>query len=140
MLVEEKIILACSIPYYKASIHKDHSLENLAKQDFITYRQDARTINNWFRHHFGKLNAHFHIVLTVDSHQAVISAIKHHVGLGIVASHLVKEEIQNARIIPIKTTRPEIINQISLVQLKDKIPTLTEKAFFNFLLKNVQYL
>lgn len=136
-VAEEKIILACSKQYYAKSIKKDHSFQHLIRQKFITYRQDAENIKSWFKHHFKKSNIQLHAVLTVDSHQAIISAIQHHVGMGIVASHIVGKEIKQGKIIGIKTSKPEIRNQISLTQLQDKIPTLTEKVFIKFLLNNI---
>jgi len=50
----------------------------------------------------------------------------------------VNKEIKRGRIIGIKTSKPEIRNQISLTQLQDKIPTLTEKIFEKFLLKKIK--
>ncbi len=137
-VAEEKIILACSKEYYEKSIKKDHSFKHLLHQNFITYRQNAQVIKSWFKHHFGKSNLHLQPVLAVDSHQAIISAIQHNVGMGIVASHLVSKEIQRGQIIGIKTSKPDIRNQISLTQLQDKIPTLTEKTFQKFLLKEIK--
>lgn len=137
-VAEEKIILACSKQYYAKSIKKDHSFKHLTLQNFITYRQDAQNIKSWFRHHFKKSNIRLQSVLTVDSHQAIISAIQHHVGMGIIASHIVSKEIQRGTIIGIKTLKSEIRNQISLTQLQDKIPTLTEKIFIKFLLKEIE--
>lgn len=137
-VAEEEIILACSKEYYEKSIKKDHSFKNLLLQNFITYRQDAQVIKSWFKHHFGKSNLHLQAVLTVDSHQAIISAIQHSVGMGIVASHIVSKEIKRGQIMGITTSKPEIKNQISLTQLQDKIPTLTEKIFEKFLLKKIK--
>jgi len=137
-VVEEGVILACSRQYYKRSVKQDHSFKSLAKQDFITYRHDAHAINNWFRHHFGKLHPSLHIVLTVDSHQTVINAIQQHLGMGIVSSHLVKKEIQGGEIVRINTSKAEIINQISLAYLKDKAPTITETVFETFLLERIK--
>ncbi len=137
-VAEEEIILACSKEYYEKSVKKDHSFKHLTLQNFITYRQDAQVIKSWFKHHFGKSNTQLQTVLTVYSHQAIISTIQHHVGMGIVASHLVSNEIKRGRIIGIKTSKPEIRNQISLTQLQDKIPTLTEKIFEKYLLKEIK--
>lgn len=139
-VAEEKIILACSKQYYAKSIKKDHSFKHLIHQNFITYRQDAQNLKSWFRHHFKKSNIHLQSVLTVDSHQAIISAIQHHVGMGIVASHIVSKEIKQDRIIGIKTSKTDIKNQISLTQLQDKIPTLTEKVFIKYLFSNIERL
>jgi len=137
-VAEEKIILACSQRYYVKSIKSDHSFKNLINQNFITYRQDAHNLKSWFKHYFKKSNVRIQSVLTVDSHQAIITAIQHHVGMGIIASHIVSKEIQQGTIIGIKTSKSEIRNQISLTQLQDKIPTLTEKTFIAFLLKKIE--
>jgi len=137
-VAEEEIILACSKEYYERSVKKDHSFKHLTVQKFITYRQDAQVIKSWFKHHFGKSNIHLQTVLTVDSHQAIISAIQHSVGMGIVASHIVIKEIKRGQIIGIKTSKPEIRNQISITQLQDKVPTFTEKIFEKFLLKEIR--
>ncbi len=137
-VAEEKIILACSRQYYEISIKKDHSFKHLTLQDFITYRQDAQNIKTWFKHHFGRSNIRPHSVLTVDSHQAIVSAIQQHVGLGMIASHIVRKEIQAGTIIAIRTSKSDYRNQILLTQLQDKIPTLTEKIFMEYLLKEIE--
>ncbi len=137
-VVEEEVILACSRQYHEKFIKNDHSFQKLIQQKFITYWHNAQTVKYWFKHHFDKNNVKFQVVLTVDSQQAVISAIKHDAGLGIVASHLVNEEIKHGLIVPINTSRSKIINQISLVVLQDKIPTLTEKVFQKFLIEKIQ--
>jgi DNA-binding transcriptional LysR family regulator len=137
-VVKEEVILACSKQYYEKSVKMDHSLKNLSRQNFITYRHNRQALKNWFKHHFGKYNLNFHVVLTVDSHQAVISAIYHHLGLGVIASHQVNEKIQKGQVIRIDTSKAQIINQISVVHLQDKIPTLTEKVFEKFLVKKIK--
>jgi len=58
--------------------------------------------------------------------------------MGIIASHLVSKEINEGQIIAIKTSKSEIKNEISLTQLLDKIPTVTEKVFLKFLLNEIE--
>jgi hypothetical protein len=65
----------------------------------------------------------------VDSVQVVIAAIKHHLGLGVIVSHLVAQEISNATIIPVRIPSKKVINKISLLQLLGKIPNRSEKTF-----------
>lgn len=136
-VVEEEVILACSSRYYDNRIKRDHSFKNLSEQNYIAYQDSAQTVKNWFRHHFNKSGVKLHVALTVDSQQAIISAIKHHAGLGIVATHLVRNELEQGLIVPVETTSPGIINQISLVQLQDKVLTLAEKTFQKFLLEEI---
>jgi len=137
-VVEEEVILACSRQYYEKSVRGDLSFTSLLRQNFITYRKDLQTIKQWFKHHFSKPNIHVRDVLTVDNHEAVISAIKHNVGMGIVSSHLVNNELRDGQIIHIKTSKLEIMNSISLVHLQDKIPTFTEKVFEKYLVDKIK--
>ncbi|GBC60854.1 LysR family transcriptional regulator [Desulfonema ishimotonii] len=128
-IVEEEIVLACSGEYHARHVEHDHSFEHLVTRDFIAYGLSALPLKNWFRHHFGKAFSRLNIVMAVESHQTVVAGIKHHMGLGVVASHVVHGEISRGEIVPVTTSEKEVINRISLVQLQDKIPTLTEKAF-----------
>jgi DNA-binding transcriptional LysR family regulator len=109
----------------------------LRRQNYIAYRHNAQTLKNWFKHHFGKYNVNLNVVLTVGSHQAVIAAINHHVGLGVVASHMVNENLNSGQVVRIESSKAQIINQISLVHLQNKIPTHTEKVFEKFLVGKI---
>lgn len=137
-VVEEEVILACSKRYHETAMGGDHSFISLSKQNFISYKKDLQTIKQWFKHHFPKTNIQVNDVLTVDNHEAIISAIKKDIGLGIVASHLVRSDIFAGHVVHIKTPASEIINKISLVHLQDKIPTLTEKVFEKYLVDKIR--
>ncbi|MCK5912633.1 MAG: hypothetical protein KAG12_02060, partial [Desulfuromusa sp.] len=78
------------------------------------------------------------IVMTLDSHEALLSALKLGMGLGVATAHLVWDEIQRGEVIPITTVKPNMVNMISLVQLQDKVPTLTEKTFRDFMITKMQ--
>jgi len=132
-LIEEEVVLACSKRYYEREIKGNHSFENLASKEFISYQKSSLTLRNWFKYHFNKFPIGLNRVLTVDSHQAVITGIRNQLGMGVIASHIVKKDIKRGKIVPVKTEKKSVINRISLVQLQDKIPTLTEKTFINFL-------
>ncbi len=137
-LLTERMLLVCSREYYESQIKGDHSLVNLIDKDFITDEDDPVILNFWFRNHFGKIPDKLNIVMNVDSHEALLSGLKLGMGLGIATGHLIWEEIQRGDVIPITTAQQTMVNWISLVQLQDKIPTMTEKAFRDFLLKEVQ--
>lgn len=137
-VVEEEVILACSRQYHERYLQGDYSFTSLSQQNFISYRKDLQVIKQWFKHHFSKPNIRVRDVLTVDSHQAVISAIKSNVGLGIVASHLITEQLRQGSIVQIKTSNSELMNSISLVHLQDKFPTCTEKVFERYLVDKIR--
>ncbi len=137
-LLTERMLLTCSREYYAEHIRGDHSLGNLLKQDFITDEDDPSILALWFRHHFDKMPDNLHIVMTQDSHEALLSGLKLGMGVGIATAHLIWDEIRSGEVIPITTARDAMVNMISLVQLQDKVPTLTEKVFRDFLLREVQ--
>ena len=132
-LIDEEIIMACSKAYYEREINQDHSFENLSAKEYISYQKTSLTLKNWFKHHFQKFPPRLNRVLTVDNHQAVINGIKNHLGMGVIASHIARRHIKRGNIIPVKTANHDVINTISLVQLLEKVPSLTEKTFINFL-------
>jgi len=136
-LIEEEVILACSKSYYDREIKGDHSFENLAKKEFISYQKSSLTLKNWFKHHFNRFSVELNRVMTVDSHQAVINGILSDLGMGVIARHIVNRAIEKQKIIPVGTHQKDVINKISLVQLQDKIPSLTEKTFIQFITEDI---
>jgi DNA-binding transcriptional LysR family regulator len=137
-IVDEKIILTCSKEYYRSRVKNNLSFESLSHQDFISYTDEATIIKGWFKNHFKKSPAKIRKILTVDDHNTIVSAVMHNLGIAVVASHLVKEELQSGDMIAIKTEKTDIVNTISLVQLMNKRPTLAEKTFSRFLIHEVQ--
>ncbi|MCP3941611.1 MAG: LysR family transcriptional regulator [Desulfobacteraceae bacterium] len=137
-LLGEEVILACSKIYYDREIKGDHSFETLAVKEFISYQKSSLTLRNWFKHHFNRFPIGLNRVMTVDSHQAVINGIRNHLGMGVIAAHIVGNAIGRGEIIPVSTSKKDVINKISLVQLQDKVPSLTEKIFISFLKADIK--
>ncbi len=137
-LLKEEMILVCSQDYYQQHIDGDHSFKNLLNKEYITDEDDPSTLDLWFKHHFHKNVENLNIVMTLDTHEALISALKLGMGVGVATAHLVWEEIQRGDIVPITTLQANMVNMISLIQLQDKVPTLTEKKFRDFMIKGMQ--
>ncbi len=137
-LIKEELILVCSQSYYQKEIGADHNYRNLIKKDFITDEDEHTILIQWFKHHFRKAPENLNIVMTLDSHEALVSGIKLGMGLGIASAHLVWQEVQQGEVVPITTAKENMVNMISLVQLQDKIPTLTEKTFRDFMIAGMQ--
>jgi len=128
-VIEEKVVLACSKIFFSTHLSQAPSYEDLAASTFISQELDGRALSNWFLHHFGKSPTKLNIIMTVAHHQAVVSGVRHHMGLGIVVNHLVWDDVQSGKIIVIKEMEPQATNKISVVRLLDKVPTLTERTF-----------
>lgn len=137
-LLTERMLLVCSRDYYEQEIQGDHSLKNLIQKEFITDEDDPSTLDVWFNHHFRKKADNLNIVMTIDNHQALVSGLKLGMGLGVATAHLIWNEIRRGELIPVTTAQGYVVNMISLVQLQDKKPTLTEKTFRDFMLTEVQ--
>jgi len=137
-LAEETFVLAASKEYFENNMQKGVSFETLRSMDFITDEHEPFILKHWFWYYFKKLISKFNIIMAIESHQALLNCVRLGMGLAITAEHLIWNEIQTGKIVPIFPTKEKVINQISLVQLRDKEPTLTEVAFQTFLKRQIQ--
>lgn len=137
-LIDEELTLICSAEYYSREIKRDHSYENLIEKDFISDEHDHMFLRHWFLHHFKKSNVRPNVVLTVESHQANLRCVQLGMGLTTTSSHMVWKEIAAGSIVPVTTDTPNAINTISLVELQDKVPTITEKTFHTHFKQSMQ--
>ena len=137
-LIEEELAMICSRDYYDREIRGDHSCDNLITKEFISDEHDDSFLRHWFAYHFGTVARQPNIVVMVESHQANLRCVKLGMGLTITSSHMVWKEIAEGSMVPINTAKPNAINTISLVQLQDKIPTVTEKTFHRYIRKHMQ--
>lgn len=133
----EKLVLVCTAKYYDQSIKGNHNYQTLSQCSFISYQLHAPAIKSWFRYYFNKLSVPILPVLSVESVKGVIGAIREHLGLGVVPSYLIENEIRQGEMIVIKPESIDLINNISLVRLLDKIPNLTEKEFVKFFKESI---
>lgn len=135
--IHEEIVLACSADFYTQQIDGNHSFRHLVGQRFISDEEDHALLYHWFQHHFRRAAPELEIVMNIDSHMGLIHGLRLGMGLGMVSAHLVWDDIHEGRLRAVRTDRPNIINHISLIQLQDKIPTLTEKTFIAFLKQEI---
>ena len=137
-LAEETLVLAGSKEYFKNKMNKKTSFETLVSMDFITDEHEPVILQHWFWHYFKKPVPKFNIIMAIESHQALLNCVRLGMGLAITADHLIWNEIETGKIIPIFPTKEKVINSISLVQLRGKKPTLTEDVFQIFFKKQIQ--
>ncbi len=140
-LIKETFILACSQGYFKDRLKKNISFENLVTMEFLTDEHDPVILRHWFRHYFKRPLPDLNFVMAIDSHPAMLSCIRLGMGLGITSSHLIKADERNRGVVPIVPIFPEgekAVNHISLVQLRNKKPTFTDKIFQDYLIKEMK--
>lgn len=138
IVFEEELVLACSKKYYEEHVKGDHSYNHLSRLDYINYHAYDLVLVSWYKHHFGKTHMNLNVVFVADSAPTVKSAIKHHMGLGFTSPHLIWDDLETGEIRIIKTEKNEVKNRIALVQLKDKIHSLTERTFQGFFKKQIK--
>ena len=137
-LIDEELVLICSDTYYDQYIQGDHSLSILQSLDYISDEHDSLYLQHWFAHHFGQQNLEIKVVMMVESHQASLHCVRLGMGLTVTSHHLVWQDIKAGKIVAINTTNQNAKNTISLIQLQDKKPTITEKSFHLYLTEQMQ--
>jgi DNA-binding transcriptional LysR family regulator len=132
-LVDEPLILAGSAKYLRKRLKNGVSFESLSRCQFIAYQAAAPELTEWFTHHFGRPLRQPDIVLVVDGVHAVISAVRNHLGLGIVPLYLVAQAIRKKELARILTGKDEIKSRISLLRMPQRKPGIAERLFVEFL-------
>ncbi len=133
-LFEERMTLLCSRDYFAQHGLETANFETLAACDFLTHQSQTFDLKSWFRHHFDRVPPKLNIALTVDDSHALFEAVKLSLGLAVLGSHLAEGELQRGELRAVFTGPADEINRISLVQLLDKKPSLTERTFVKHLL------
>ena len=130
LVAQEELVLACSARYSKqAGLGAKPSAQQLRACSFLDYSPHAPAVNGWFEHHYGLASPKPRLALAAESVQAQISAMKNGMGLGVVPRYLIAEELKRGEFVQVKTRKPELVNKISLLRLKDGAPGAAEKAF-----------
>lgn len=127
-IVKEEFVLACSKQYYEKNIH-NAGYEELINQQYVSYKTDIALFRSWFKLHFEQTPSSLNTVFIADDARALIATIEKGVGIGMVVSHLISDQISKGTIIPLKPTRKKLDNTIACVQFKNKLETTTEHFF-----------
>jgi DNA-binding transcriptional LysR family regulator len=127
-VVHEEFILACSRHYYESNIETP-TYDNLLRLNYIGYKRDLALFHSWFSLHFDKEPVSLKMPFSVDSAQAIISAIELDLGLGITVSHFMTQQINEGSIVPILVTEKKLKNTIACVRFREKKQTITETGF-----------
>lgn len=137
-IYQEELVLACSSPYYQSHIREDHSFKLLSTLNHIPYHEGQEATYKWFQHHFGKVPS-LNSTLSIDGAASVATAITKGFGLGVVPTYMIQSEIQNRKVRIIETKKSPLINQIIVLQLKDKIESRAEKSLLSLLQTDLAY-
>lgn len=132
-LVDEPLVLAGSCAYIREHLYAGISAENLQKCQFVAYKSHAPELIDWFFHHFGCNVRQLNIVLTVESVHAVISAVRQHMGLGIVPQYMVQNAIERKELELVQGRTDEIRSRISFVRPPGRKMGVAERLVIDLL-------
>ena len=132
-VMEEHLVLVGERSYEAARLSGSRAFGRLAEASFVEYQAAAPAVRGWFHHHFGRVPPRLDLAMTVESVQAVLTAVRHGMGLGVVPSHTVAVELEAGTLVAIGTRKRAIVSRVSLVRVLDKVPSRAEKAFVRFL-------
>ena len=128
-LMLENFILVCSKEYYESRIKGDFSYAHLSTLDYMTDENEPIILNHWFWFYFKKTMPELNMVMAIEAHQALMACIRKGMGMAVSSYHLFDREIEQKQIIPIFPEQKKLINTISMVSLKDAVPTVAQKLF-----------
>ena len=132
-LMLENFIMACSKEYYEKRIKGDLSYEHLSGLDFMTDENEPIILNHWFWFYFKKSMPKLNMVMAIEAHQALMACIRNGMGLAVTSLHLFEKQIAQKEIIPVFPSPKKLINTISMVCLKDGVPTVAQGKFQTYL-------
>lgn len=130
-IFEEELVLCCSKDFFlEHNIKKD--FQNISKLPHLDYSQDASAVGIWYQFFFGEVPSTLELSLVSENVRALISGVKHHLGVAMIPKYMIKKELEKGAIVEISPNRKKLMNGYILVQHQSKIPSRTEKVFLEF--------
>lgn len=137
VLVKSTLVMVCSKSYYNRNIGDRINLDHLLQREYLSIDPGNMHVHQWFQHHYQWSPHDLNYVLTTNSHLSFLHGIKQGMGLGVIPSNLVETELEDKSLVAVRTSQKERAYTLSLVQLKNKETSLTEKSFISFLKKTL---
>jgi DNA-binding transcriptional LysR family regulator len=135
-VAQEDFVLIASQKYYRRHLSSNQTYQRLVECDFVDYVNHGAVVKMWFKHHFKKSPLELKIALSIESVHGIVNAVQGSMGMGIVPSYIVQNQIKSGMVKVIETGKSEWINKITLAYMEGKGLSLTEKAFVDFYLAN----
>lgn len=132
-VMEESLVLVAAREHEARVLAGSRAFGRLAAASFVEYQPAALAVRGWFRHVFGRVPPRLDLALVVESVQAVVTAVRHGMGLGLVPAHTVAAELEAGTLVVVGPKKRALVNRVSLVRVLDKVPSRVEKAFVRFL-------
>ena len=136
-LLSEPVVMVCSKLYFNRNIAEKTDFERLIQCEYLRTNNGSMITDQWFQCHYKRVPHDLKYVLITDNHPSFLDAIKNGMGLGVIPYNLVSREVTAGTLSVIDISSNQMVSTLSLVQLKNKVPSLTEKAFIAVLKKEL---
>lgn len=131
-VIDEELVLVGATKLERSVLGGSRQFAAVGAGPFVDYHPSAPAVHGWFRHHFKRVPPRVEVALAVESVRAVIAAVEHGMGFGVVPSHSVERALAAGRLVAITTRRRALTNGISLVRALDRVPSRLERTFVGF--------
>jgi len=138
-VLSEPLVLVCSKSYFNRHRTGVQDLEQLSQREYLTTTSGRIILELWFQHHYDQVPNELNYVLTTDNSQPFLDGIRNGMGLGVIPLTIASKGIDSGALQRIVGSADEIISSLSLVQLRNKSTSLTEKAFSAVLKKEFSH-
>jgi LysR family transcriptional regulator, transcriptional activator of the cysJI operon len=134
-VMREEFVLTASKRTYDRHGLKDASFKTLGVLPVVDYLPHGPVARMWFKHHYAKIPNQLDVVYSAESVRAVLNAVAHGLGVGVVPRNLLTGEFRELRII--ETQKKPFVNQIMLARRLGKHSTVRESEFLQFYRKEI---
>ena len=131
-VMDEALVLVAAPAYEREQLDGSRAFARLSGLRFVDYHPTAPGVRGWFHHHFERVPPRLNVALAVESVQAVIRAVEHGMGPGLVPAHTIAAALAEERLVAITTRRRPLTNRVTLVRMLDRVPSRLEQAFVTF--------
>lgn len=128
-VLEERLVMVAATGYEAEHLQGRRGARALEACSYVAYGPRAPAVHAWFRHHFGRSPPMVSVGLAVESVQAVLTAVRAGMGLGVVPAHAADSAIEEGTMVVLTTRRRALTNRVSMVRPLDKRPSRAERAF-----------
>lgn len=132
VIATEQLVLTCSRVFFQRFLNPRPKFDDLIQNDHIAYVEHQADLQKWYKHHFNKRPT-LKSALIANQPSAVLAAVQADLGLGLLPSFLVEDGVTAGSLKVIQTGKKALVNEMSLLRLKDHVPARAEQVFLKFL-------
>jgi len=136
-LLSEPMVMVGSKKYFNRNVGGKTDFDHLVQCEYLTTNDTIPVVDEWFNHQYKRLPHNLNYVLITNCYQSFLNGIRSGMGLAVISANFVQAELANGSLSCIPAPGTQVHNTLSLIALKNKEPSLAEKAFIAVLKKEL---